>query len=276
MPHHSSAPPTFKKKDRSASAGGGGAARFDRGVGRSLVQNYKGHIAPCEEVKSRDLVASRKQEALDRCAGYPLVFGLPRDRVMDSAQIAAKNRTMSAANPNARAETERYAMTHSQPRAPKESDYRTADGHRQVIDRSTGRPLIESVLSDETCVPARRTTGTRFFPQAYANSEANPDEVPRAARHEMESMPASYKTNLVRTLCMLYPKFTPESRIARQRQAHMTGAEARIYKSQALEHSPSRRGMVDEASRRATKQVCERPNNVRVVSLMRGAAPWAP
>ena len=37
-----------------------------------------------------------------------------------------------------------------------------------------------------------------------------------------------------------------------------------------------RSGKVEEASRRATQQVCSRPNNVRVVSLMRGAAPWAP
>lgn len=271
MSHKQQQSHVFKKKDRAASAG-----RVNRGVGLSLVQTYKGHIAPCEEVKSRDSVAARKRHELDLCAGYPLQFGLPRDRVMDSAQIAAHVRAISR-KPESRAESERYALAARTPQ-PQESDYRTSDPNRQVLDRRTGRPLIETVLSDANneSIAVPRHQGLKYFAQAYHDTDASPDDIPRAARHEMESMPASYKTNLVRTLCMLYPKFTAESRISRQLQAHMTGADARLYHGQSLQHGASRMGIAEEAGRRATKQVCARPNNVRVVSLMRGASPWAP
>lgn len=237
----------------------------------NAIAQHPGHVTTPAPVVTKDMVAKQKSDELARCAGYPLMFGLPRDRIMSAPHNAA-SRDRSAASPEARLNAERYALA-ARPPQEKESDYRSVDCNRQVLDPKTHRPLIETVLSDQNTIMPPRKQGTRIFPQAYRNTEVDAGEIPRAARHEMESMPASYKTNLVRTLCLLYPKFTAESRLERQKQAHTTHG---LYQGQGLQHSASRRGIAEQAGKKATAEVNARPNNIRIVSLMRTAAATAP
>jgi hypothetical protein len=266
-------PHTFKKGPRKPNT----MAAY-KPPSNNAITSYPGHVTEPEVVKSRALVAQEKRRALDLCAGYDMLFGLPRDRVMGSAENAAFVHKMSD-NPESRLRAEKYALAARQ-LPPKEQDFKRPDT-RQVIDQSTNRALIESVLSGEASVP-KRTKGLRIFEQAYLNTEVRAEDIPRAARHEMESMPASYKVNLTRTLCQLYPKYSAQSRLVRQRMAHSTSAELQstagmtIGGRQAVSHAASVKGIADRAVRAATAEVTSRPNNVRIVSLMRTAAPSAP